>query len=313
MTDPKSARPEAKPTPTTRSSTTPATAPPAGRPAAEAAPPPGRTAPAAAGTPGRIALLTLGLLVAILALSYLIYDLEALSRLPAVVGWLVQPILAIALVLVGIAWIHKLPFGAGLAELGLWAPIGPAFLFGLFATLPMAIWLGLSDAPLRDLDPLTLLFTLLVWPLVEEILFIGFAFRRLYRYAGWGFLSAALVGPVIFALLHVGNSFFADVELGKPLFAAGLAIVGGLLFAWLFVAWADNLWVPIIFHGMMNFWWEGFGLDRAGVGIVGSDVVRLLAVALAVAITIWRHRLPFGLKPARVWPGRATGATTRAA
>jgi len=306
MTDPKSARPEAKPTPTTP--------PPASRPAAGAAPAPGRTAPAAAaGSPGRIALLTLGLLVAILALSYLIYDLEALSRLPPIVGWLVQPVLALGLVLVGIAWIHRLPFGAGLAELGLRAPIGPAFLFGLFATLPMAIWLGLSEAPLRDLDPLTLLFTLLVWPFVEEVIFIGFAFRRLYRHAGWGFLSAALVGPVIFAVLHVGNSFFADVELGKPLFAAGLAIVGGMLLAWLFVAWADNLWVPILFHGMMNFWWEGFGLDRAGIGVVGSDVVRVAAAALAVALTLWRHRLPFGLKPAPVWPGRATGASTRPA
>lgn len=308
MTDPKSARPQAKPTPTTSSSP-----PPAGRSAAAASPPAGTTAAAPAGGGGRIVLLTLGLLVAILALSYLIYDLEALSRLPAAIGWLVQPLLALALVLVGIAWIHKLPFGAGLAELGLRAPIGPAFLFGLFATLPMAIWLGLSDAPLADLDPLTLLFTLLVWPFVEEVLFIGFAFRRLYRHAGWGFLAAALAGPVIFAVLHVGNSFFADVELGKPLFAAGLAIAGGLLLAWLFVAWGDNLWVPILFHGMMNFWWEGFGLDRAGLGIVGSDIVRLAAVALAIVLTLWRHRLPFGLKPAPAWPGREAGGSTRPA
>lgn len=298
MTYTKSTRPEVQPGPTTPAGTTPGPA----------------TSPVAAGgSPGRIALLTLGMLVAILALSYLIYDLETLSALPRVLAWLVQPVMAVVLVLVAVAWIHKLPFGAGLAELGLRAPIGPAILFGLFATLPMAIWLGLSEAPLRELDPLTLLFTLLVWPFVEEVLFIGFAFRRLYRHARWGFLSAALLPPVIFAVLHVGNSFFADVELGKPLFAAALAIGGGLLLAWLFVAWSDNLWVPILFHGMMNFWWEGFGLDRTGLGVVGSDVVRLAAVALAVVLTLWRHRLPFGLKPVPLVPGRTAGPSSRPA
>src|SRR2546428_362952 len=88
-------------------------------------------------------------------------------------------------------------------ELGLRAPIGRAFGFGLLATLPMSIGFALVTGFAVHLELRTILVSVLIAPFAEEALFRGYIFRRLYRRAKWRFWPAALVPSVLFALLHV--------------------------------------------------------------------------------------------------------------
>ncbi len=46
----------------------------------------------------------------------------------------------------------------------------------------------------------------------------------------------------------------------------GITTLGGAFFAWLFVRWNDNLWVPIGVHLFLNAWWELFAVSQNAIG-----------------------------------------------
>ena len=75
-------------------------------------------------------------------------------------------------------------------------------------------------------------------PIWEEIFFRGILFRRLaMRYRT---TTSAVVSSLIFGLLHFGgNSIFH-------------AVLVGLLFCYIYAS-TQNIWIPIILHGMGNF------------------------------------------------------------
>ena len=266
---------------------------PEGAPAATAGEAAARAAePTPARAHGGVALIALGMLLAILLVSEAVRTWAWLNVLPQPVVWLVQPLLAVALVLAGLWWVFRRDLGWMMHELGVAAPVMVPIAFAALATLPLAIGFGFGDDPLANLSVWSLIFTLTVWPFAWELIFRGYAFRQLHRRAGWGFLAAALVPPLVFAVVHVGFAFAWDQPLRLPLLSAGAALLGGLFFSWLFVAWGDNLWPGVAFHGLLNFWWEAFGIDRDGIGTLGSNLLRAAAVVLAVLLTLYWQRLP---------------------
>jgi uncharacterized protein len=242
---------------------------------------------------GRAALVALGILFAILLVSEAVRTWVWLNAMPQPIVWLVQPVLAVALIFAGLWWLYRRDVRWMLREVGLTGSLIVAIVFAALATLPLAIGFGFGDRPLANLSVWSLVFTMTVWPFAWELIFRGYAFRQLHRRAGWGFFAAALVPPLVFAVVHLGFAFFADQDLRIPLLAAGAALLGGLFFSWLFVAWGDNLWPGVAFHGLLNFWWEGFGIDRAGIGTLGSNLLRGAAVVLAVVLTLYWQRLPW--------------------
>jgi membrane protease YdiL (CAAX protease family) len=135
-------------------------------------------------------------------------------------------------------------------------------------------------------------------PLAEEVLFRGYAFRQLYRRAGWRFLPAVLVTAAVFAIGHViGQSRQWDaVQLLGTLAITG---IGGLLFAWVLIRWDDNLWVPISVHVFFNLWWELFAVDQGPVGGIAANAGRAAAIALGIALTVYRDRIPWKWLQAR--------------
>lgn len=126
-------------------------------------------------------------------------------------------------------------------------------------------------------------------PFAEEVLFRGYLFRQLYRRAGWSFIAAVAVSAIFFGLAHVRN-VIGKGDLRLLVSEIVITGVGGAFFAWLFVNWRDNLWVPFTVHSFMNLWWEVFLISQSAVGNRVGIVSRSITIILVVAITLRQRR-----------------------
>lgn len=195
----------------------------------------------------------------------------------------------IGLISLGLSLTHRIGPKRILRELGLLAPPGRAFTFAFLASLPMLIGFALSTKP--HLSVIGLLTWTVIAPITEEIGFRGYLFRQLYRRAGWGFWLAALINSLLFALLHVYQAFLGEFNVWELVGIVAITGLGGWFFAWLFVRWQDNLWVPIAVHIFMNAWWEVFAIDKTALGGWIANGTRILTVIIAVVLTIYKDRI----------------------
>mgnify|MGYP003483250560 FL=1 len=62
--------------------------------------------------------------------------------------------------------------------------------------------------------------------------------------------------------------------------------MGAILFAWLYVEWDYNLWVPIFLHSLMNLSWHIFEMDETALGGAIPNILRGLTIFLAIVLTI---------------------------
>jgi membrane protease YdiL (CAAX protease family) len=149
----------------------------------------------------------------------------------------------------------------------------------------MLIGFALTGAP--HFSPSRLLLYSVLSPFVEEIAFRGYLFRQLHRRAGWGFWPAALLNAALFGLVHIYQAFTSTgLDLQNLAGIVAITALGGLFFAWLFVRWQDNLWVPFAVHAFMNLWWDLFAIDETALGGWLANGVRFASLGLAVALTI---------------------------
>ena len=120
------------------------------------------------------------------------------------------------------------------------------------------------------------------WAAMEEVLFRGFLFGQLFKKANWRFVPAALLNAVIFGMGHLyqGNSF----EHTAGVFA--ITLMGGAWFAWLYIEWDSNLWVPISLHFFMNLSWQLFAIGDTALGGWGANFFRIMTILLSVVLTI---------------------------
>ncbi|MEZ5965780.1 MAG: CPBP family intramembrane glutamic endopeptidase [Planctomycetota bacterium] len=126
---------------------------------------------------------------------------------------------------------------------------------------------------------------------MEEILFRGMLFGFLFRFAGWGFLPAAMLGAAFFGAGHLWQGHSAGEAAG--VFA--VTALGAVWFAWLYVEWRANLWVPIGFHVLMNLWWDRFAMGESALGGGVANVFRTATIGLSVWLTLARARRHGGL------------------
>lgn len=121
---------------------------------------------------------------------------------------------------------------------------------------------------------------------MEEVLYRAFLFGFLFRFARWGFLPAALIGAVIFGAAHLHQS-------GEPMEAAGvfaITAIGAVWFAWLYVEWDYDLWVPISFHLLLNWYWELFNVSDTALGPMLANILRLVVIGVSIILTLWLGR-----------------------
>lgn len=177
-------------------------------------------------------------------------------------------------------------------ELGIARGLLPGLGWALLFTLPMLIGYSLlgkfdHSYPLHK----NLLFALKDG-FREEEFYRAFLFGQLFRQARWGFIPAVAVNGLIFGLSHLYQAH----SLADSAAVFGITFAGAIWFAWLFIEWKENIWVPVFLHTCMNFYWDLFSAEQSAVGGWWLNLPRLLTIALSVLITVYFARRADGLR-----------------
>jgi len=156
------------------------------------------------------------------------------------------------------------------------------FLFAFICTLPMLI----GYAFVYDFNTEITLKQIIVGALAagffEELYFRGFFFGQFFRYTRLGFVLALLIPSIVFASAHLYQS--QDLAILIGIFITTL--MGSALFAWTYVEWDDNLWVPIFLHVLMNLFWMLFSAGENAYGNLYSNIFRFSTIGLVILVTI---------------------------
>ncbi|MCG2420481.1 CPBP family intramembrane metalloprotease [Aequorivita sp. F47161] len=156
------------------------------------------------------------------------------------------------------------------------------FVFALICTLPMFIGFAFVFNFESDISINTILISVVAAGFFEELFFRGFLFGQLFKNTKLGFIPAVFFGAVYFGLLHL----YQSTDLGELTGIFLVTFLGGILFAWVYVEWNYNIWLPIFLHLLMNLTWELFAVSHNALGGVYANVFRLLTIAFIIILTI---------------------------
>jgi membrane protease YdiL (CAAX protease family) len=211
--------------------------------------------------------------------------------------WLEQFFRLFLLSWLGVFLVYRLGLLGFIGEIGLLQPIWKGLLFSLIVTSPMIIFPVINRVPVAKINVERTIFGSAIWPMAEEIAFRGFAFGLLYKSTadkGWGMWLAILITGVLFGVVHLAQESVQKLPANSKIFTIAIISLGGILYAWLYVQWDMNLWIPIGVHGFMNLWWELFDRSGSAKGGALSNFTRELSAILAVVFTIFQGQLlPF--------------------
>ena len=200
----------------------------------------------------------------------------------AIVDWLIPLVLMPILVTAFIVGKANLREVLGFNK-SPWRALGFAFL----CTLPLPLVYALTT-PLQEPSKMVLevLYYAVVSPFSEELIFRCFLFGLLFRLAKWGFLPAAMFGGVIFAVGHLYQGHAVLDSMG----IFGITFIASLWWAWLYVEWDFNAWVPIGFHVFMNGWFNIFVVSDTTLLPLAGEIARASVVILSIVLTVAMKR-----------------------
>lgn len=156
--------------------------------------------------------------------------------------------------------------------------LGISFVF----SIPMFVGYGISAGFRICIEPSEFWFMCVFAAFFEELYYRGVFFGQIFKKTRLGFLPSLLVSALIFASLHMYQSQDFSTLLGVFI----TTFLGAGLFAWLYVEWNYNLWVPISLHFFMNLSWEMFDISENALGDLHANIYRALTIILAVGGTI---------------------------
>lgn len=205
-----------------------------------------------------------------------------------------KSVLQILLCALALALLYRIGARSIIRELGLAAPVLRSVAFAFVASAPLLLGLAATGHLAPNLSWPKELYTAFFGNLAEDIVFTGFAFRQLYRRAGWPFWLAVATTAVLFGLGHIEKGTTATQVIGLFLIPG----LGQALFAWLFVRWGDNLWVPFALHCFMDFWWDLFAVGDTVLGGAFPFVLQIATALAAILLTRWWRPFPRIAPPA---------------
>lgn len=213
---------------------------------------------------------------------------ELYDRFPFYVPEGLRSLAEIALVVLVAAAVHRLGPGGVLREIGLLHRPFRGLVFAMLAALPLWAVFAATMPLASGIDPWAVAYLAGLSPLAEEVLFRAFAFGQLRRRLGWGFWWAALVPALVFGLVHLrpgqGPGRMAGIFL--------ITAAGALLFSFVYERWGWDLWAAWGLHAVMNLAWNLFQVgDSAFAGWLPT-AMQAVTAGTAVALTLWRNRLP---------------------
>jgi hypothetical protein len=167
-------------------------------------------------------------------------------------------------------------------DLGLTDNIIKPFIYALLFSIPMLLGGFLFFELNTELNIQNVLAGSIVIGFIEELFFRGFLFGQLYKNTKFGFIPAIIFGALVFATGHL----YQSNEFGELIGIFAVTFFGAILFAWLYVEWNFNLWIPIFLHALMNLSWELFNMDETALGGLLPNILRGLTIALAIVFTI---------------------------
>jgi membrane protease YdiL (CAAX protease family) len=146
---------------------------------------------------------------------------------------------------------------------------------------------------------------------MEELVYRAFVFGMLFLQARLGFVPAVLFNAIPFSLGHLRPEIgFAGII---PVLL--LTCAAGGFFAWLYVEWERNIWLPVALHALMNLSWSLFDMGGNAAGGAVPNLLRVGTIALAIALTLrYKQRFQQGMgvnrKNLLTYKESASGAVT---
>ena len=251
-------------------------------------------------------LRTLVIVIIFYGLHYLLYEFY-FSEIRNAIHSLLHSILACQVLtylitgiplFIGVIMVKE---GSGFFNrLGLDQSIFKALAFALACTLPMLIGYGFVFEFDKQVTFSKMLTGAVYAAFFEEVYYRGFLFGLIYRYTKIGFIPAIIFGALIFATGHLYQSEDFSTLVGIFL----VTFLGAGLFAWSYVEWEMNLWVPIFLHLFMNLFWMLFSAGDTALGGFYSNLFRIVTITLIIVITIIykkRRKLKLTINRKTVW------------
>ncbi len=198
----------------------------------------------------------------------------------------------ILIIIISLYILHKYRFNNIISELGLSKGFIKGLTFGLLSTSPMIVSSVILFRLSSGIFSFTILITVIIGPVMEEILFRGYLYGQLFNRERWGFIPASLIASVFFGIGHLyqGNT------LASLLGVFFVTFIGSMWNAWLFTEHNNNLWVPIWLHIFMNMSWTIFQADVPGAaGNSITNLFRIITIIITVVYTI-RYSRKHGFK-----------------
>lgn len=160
--------------------------------------------------------------------------------------------------------------------------LGLAFLF----TSPMLIGYAFVGEWNAELTFKKLYWGVVLAAFAEELFFRGYLFGQLFRFGGWGFIPAGLLSALIFGSVHL----YQANDLGSAIGVFAVTGMGGMWFAWLYIEWNKNLWLPIFLHFFMNGYWTVFSMADNAAGGFYANVFRVMTIVATVLVTLYFNK-----------------------
>jgi len=206
----------------------------------------------------------------------------------SIIGFLLTYIIVGLPLLIGLFLIHK-PDEI-INSIGLKGGFSKGLFFSFIVTLPMLIGYSVFLKFNRDISINSILVGVISAAFFEEIYFRGIFFGQIFRYTKIGFIPSILICALFFASGHLWQSNDISILIGifiTTFFGAGL-------FAWLYIEWNNNLWIPMGLHMFMNLHWDLFSGANA-LGGKYENIFRIITIALAIVGTL-HYKKHKGLK-----------------
>jgi membrane protease YdiL (CAAX protease family) len=175
-------------------------------------------------------------------------------------------------------------------ELGLNKGFLQGILWAFIFTLPMLIgyyFLGHYNNEFSLIKNITFAFK---DGFREEIFYRAFLFGQLFRQVKLGFIPSVAINGIIFGISHLYQAH----SIGESAGVLAITFAGAIWFAWLFIEWKENIWLPIWLHTFMNLYWDLFSTDKTVIGGLLLNLPRIMTIVISIYGSIKMAPKKFG-------------------